>query len=120
MERRTFLFSAAAAALAQPPARPNILFILIDDMAARALSCYGNPHMKTPNIDSLARDGMKITQAYVTPQCTPTRATILTGQYTARNRMWHVIPKYGYPWARVSEPDYADNLSATASRSRKD
>jgi arylsulfatase A len=114
MNRRGFLFSSAAAALGQRTRQPNILFILIDDMAQYALSCYGNPHLKTPHIDSLARDGMKFTQAYVTPQCTPTRATLLTGQYTSRNRMWHVIPKYGYPWARVVEPDYRDNLPREA------
>jgi hypothetical protein len=44
----------------------------------------------------------------VTSQCTPNRATLLTGQYTARHRLWHVLPWYGYPWARMTEPAYAD------------
>lgn len=91
--------------------RPNFLFILMDDMAARALSCYGNPYVQTPNLDRLAREGTRFTHAYATPQCTPTRASLLTGQYTARNGMWHVIPWYGAPWARVAEPPYREQLA---------
>jgi arylsulfatase A len=72
--------------------------------------CRGERMVPTPNLDRLAADGVRFTQAYVTPQCTPTRATILTGQYTARNRMWHVIPGYGMPWARVREEPFVDNL----------
>jgi arylsulfatase A-like enzyme len=106
ISRRTFLSLAAP----RRP-RPNFLFILMDDMAARALSCYGNPYVQTPNLDRLAREGTRFTNAYATPQCTPTRATLLTGQYTARNGMWHVIPWYGTPWARVSEPAYREQLS---------
>jgi uncharacterized sulfatase len=90
--------------------RPNVLFILVDDMGQRALSCYGNPHVQTRNVDRLASEGMRFTDAYVTPQCTPTRASILTGQYTARNKMWHVIPWYGTPWGRVAEPRYREQL----------
>lgn len=106
ISRRAFLSYAAP----RRP-RPNFLFILMDDMAARALSCYGNPYVQTPNLDRLAREGTRFTNAYATPQCTPTRATLLTGQYTARNGMWHVIPWYGTPWARVSEPAYREQLS---------
>ncbi len=101
--------SAGFAAPAAP--RPNFLFILMDDMAARALSCYGNPYVRTPNLDRLAGQGTRFTNAYATPQCTPTRASLLTGQYTARNGMWHVIPWYGTPWARVAEPAYREQLS---------
>lgn len=79
-------------------------------MSWGALSCYGNRHVSTPNLDRLAADGMRFTDAYVTPQCTPTRATLLTGQSTARHRMWHVIPWYGTPWARVAEPAFVENL----------
>lgn len=114
MLRRRDLFAAAApllpAARAAAP-RPNVLFLLMDDMAQRALSCYGNPLLKTPHLDRLAAQGMRFTDAYVTPQCTPTRATILTGQYTARNRMWHVIPYYGTPRGRVREPEFKESLT---------
>ncbi len=114
--RRQFLGTAAAlgSAASAQDAKPNILMILMDDMASRSLSCYGNPYLKTPNLDRLAAEGMRFTQAYVTPQCTPTRSTFLTGQYTARNRMWHVIPWYGTPWGRTEEPPYVESLPRTA------
>lgn len=91
--------------------KPNILFILTDDQGWTTLSCYGNPVLKTPCIDRLARDGMRFTDAYATPQCTPTRAALLTGQHVARNKLWHVLRWYGLPWGRVSEPAFAEDLS---------
>lgn len=90
--------------------RPNILFILTDDQGWSTLGCYGSKKVPTPHLDTLARDGMRFTDAYVTPQCTPTRAALLTGQHTARNGMWHVIPWYGSPWARVAEPMFREQL----------
>lgn len=90
--------------------RPNILFILTDDQGWSTLGCYGSKKVPTPHLDTLARDGVRFTDAYVTPQCTPTRAALLTGQHTARNGMWHVIPWYGSPWARVAEPMFREQL----------
>lgn len=90
--------------------KPNILFILIDDEGWPTLGCYGSKQAPTPHIDSLARDGVRFTDAYVMPQCTPTRAALLSGQHTARNGMWHVIPWYGLPWARVAEPVYREQF----------
>ena len=78
---------------ADRPAKPNILFILIDDLGWSSIFSYGNQLVTTKNIDQLAVEGMKFTDAYVTPQCTPTRAIIMTGQHKAKNRMWHVVPK---------------------------
>jgi arylsulfatase A len=95
---------------AQNSKKPNILFVLIDDMGYPAIESYGNQLVPTPNVDALAEKGMRFTQGYVAPQCTPTRATLLTGQYTARNKMWHVIPQYGFPNARVKEPVYLEDL----------
>jgi arylsulfatase A len=92
------------------PAKPNILFILTDDEGWTTLGCYGNKLVPTPNLDRLAAEGMRFTDAYVTPQCTPTRAALLTGQQNARNGMWHVIPWYGYPWAPLAEPPFVENL----------
>lgn len=91
-------------------AKPNILFILTDDQSRQTLGCYGGTKVKTPHLDGMARDGMRFTDAYVMPQCTPTRASFITGQHTARNGMWHVIGWYGYPWARVEEPAFAEQL----------
>ncbi|MDX1284019.1 MAG: sulfatase-like hydrolase/transferase, partial [Draconibacterium sp.] len=90
--------------------KPNILLILMDDLGWSSLSCLGNPYVKTPNIDKLAENGVLFTEAYATPQCTPTRASLLTGQHTARNKMWHVVPFYGFPNAKMKEPEYLENL----------
>ena len=78
------LFSSVAA----EPARPNIIFILSDDLGWRELGCYGNDFNETPNLDRMAREGMKFTQAYTAaPVCSPTRAAFLTGQWPARLRI---------------------------------
>jgi arylsulfatase A-like enzyme len=64
--------------------KPNILFILIDDMGWMDLGCYGSTFYETPNIDRLSKDGLIFTQAYAAcPVCSPTRASILTGKYPA-------------------------------------
>jgi uncharacterized sulfatase len=89
---------------------PNILLILIDDMGWPALSSYGNRHVQTIHMDRLASEGMRFTSAYVMPQCTPTRAALLTGRNNASNGMWHVIPRYYYPFARIQEPPFVENL----------
>ncbi|MCM0649978.1 sulfatase [Clostridium swellfunianum] len=65
--------------------RPNIVFILIDDMGWKDLSCYGSEFYETPNIDKLAKEGMIFTEAYAAcPVCSPTRASIMSGKYPAR------------------------------------
>lgn len=64
---------------------PNIVFILADDLGWKDLACMGSPLYKTPNIDALRASGMLFTRAYsASPLCSPTRASILTGQYPAR------------------------------------
>ena len=66
---------------------PNIVFILADDLGQRDLGSYGSTFYETPNLDRLARDGAKFTDAYAAcPVCSPTRSTIMTGQYPARTR----------------------------------
>ena len=65
---------------------PNIVFILADDLGAHDVGCFGSTYYKTPNIDSLARRGVKFTQAYAaSPLCSPTRSSILAGVYPARS-----------------------------------
>ena len=64
--------------------RPNLVFILIDDLGWRDLACYGSSFYETPNLDRLAAEGMSFTDAYAAcPVCSPTRASILTGKYPA-------------------------------------
>ena len=90
--------------------QPNILFILTDDQGWPTLGSYGGDIVPTPNIDRLAVEGARFTAAYVTPICTPTRATLLSGQYTARSGMFHVLinPWYGSPFARMEEIPYTE------------
>src|SRR5256886_3854595 len=73
-------------AAAQAERKPNILFIMSDDHAAHALSCYGSTINKTPNLDRIAREGMLFKNAFVVNSiCTPSRATLLTGKYSHLN-----------------------------------
>ena len=64
--------------------KPNIIFVLADDLGIDGLSCYGADIYKTPNIDNLAKEGIKFTHAYTAPLCGPSRAMILTGRYAFR------------------------------------
>ncbi len=78
--------AAARAADAGPATRPNILFIMTDDHAAHAISAYGSAVNQTPNMDRIAKDGMRFDRFFVTNSiCTPSRATMLTGQYSHIN-----------------------------------
>jgi len=93
---RSFLGALAAlvlgvTAFGQTPERPNILFILADDLGWNAPSCYGNRDVATPHIDGLAAEGMRFTQAYADAQCSPTRAAFLSGQYGARTGVFEVV-----------------------------
>ncbi|MBX6313358.1 MAG: sulfatase-like hydrolase/transferase, partial [Isosphaeraceae bacterium] len=66
---------------AADPKRPNILLVLSDDHSAPHVGCYGNPDIRTPNLDRLAAQGMRFDRAYVAcPQCVPSRAAIMTGR----------------------------------------
>ena len=83
----TALFLAAGATLhaaEAPTQKPNIVFILADDLGIANVGCYGADRFKTPHIDALARDGIRYTHAYVTPLCGPSRALVLTGRYAFR------------------------------------
>lgn len=76
----------------QRNAQPNIVFILADDMGWKDLGCYGNPFNETPNLDKLAKNGVRFTQAYsACPVCSPTRASIMTGKHPARLHLTNYI-----------------------------
>jgi len=77
---------ACAMVTAQPVKRPNIVFILVDDLRWDALGVTGHPFVKTPNIDRIAREGLRFRNAFVTtPLCSPSRASFLTGQYAHKH-----------------------------------
>lgn len=72
--------------------KPNIVFIIADDLGWKDLACYGNRFTETPNLDALAKSGMLFTQAYAAcPVSSPTRASIMTGKYPARLQLTNFI-----------------------------
>jgi len=77
--------TVSIAAEKQTDERPNILFILADDLGKEWISAYGAENITTPNIDKLAATGMKFDNAWSHPQCTPSRVALITGQYPFRN-----------------------------------
>jgi arylsulfatase A-like enzyme len=78
-------FGRAPEPARQLSGRPNFVFFLADDMGWRDAGCYGSTFYETPNIDRLAKQGMRFTSAYAAcPVCSPTRASIMTGKYPAR------------------------------------
>ncbi|MFN7139915.1 MAG: sulfatase [Limisphaerales bacterium] len=84
----TLFFLLAGASAAE---KPNIIFILADDLGYTDMGCYGSKYYETPNIDRLAREGMRFTSGYTTgPNCQPTRAALMTGQYGPRTGVYTV------------------------------
>ena len=71
--------------------RPNIIMIITDDQGYGDLSCHGNPVLKTPNLDKLHSESVRLTDYHVAPTCAPTRAALLTGHWTNRTGVWHTI-----------------------------
>src|SRR5687767_1340287 len=87
--------------------KPNIIYIMADDLGYADLSCYGRKDYQTPNLDKLASQGMKFKNAYsAAPVCTPTRAAFMTGRYPARSKVGLLEP-----WIPVKR-DSALGLSA--------
>ncbi|AWW29591.1 n-acetylgalactosamine-4-sulfatase [Echinicola strongylocentroti] len=75
-------------ALGQEDERPNVILILTDDQGIGDLGCHGNPWLKTPNIDRFYSEAVRLTDFHVSPLCTPTRSSIMTGQYPIHNGTW--------------------------------
>ena len=107
----------AAAAAGSAGERPNIVYIMCDDMGYGDLSCYGQQRYSTPNIDRLAAQGMLFTQAYAgSPVSAPSRATLMTGQHTGHTHVrgnreyWPGTPKVRYgvveEYARTGQEPY--------------
>ncbi|MBY0508250.1 MAG: sulfatase-like hydrolase/transferase [Bryobacteraceae bacterium] len=88
LKTATWTAAATATGWSQTPKangrKPNIIFILADDLGINGLSCYGSDQFQTPNIDRLAASGTRYTHAYTAPLCGPSRALILTGRYAFR------------------------------------
>ncbi|MFI3331745.1 MAG: arylsulfatase [Rikenellaceae bacterium] len=78
--------------------RPNIIFIMTDDQGYPDLACFGNPHIKTPNIDALYATSVRLTDYHVSPTSAPSRASIMTGRYSDRIGAWHTVMGRSIPW----------------------
>lgn len=124
MKRREFLAlmsalapgycMAAQEARQEPIARkPNVVFILADDLGWSDLGCYGSTLHETPNLDALAHEGMRFTQAYAAaPVCSPTRASIMTGKYPARLHLTNFLKGVRSPeTSPVLTAPYVDQLN---------
>ncbi|MGE3311108.1 MAG: sulfatase [Limisphaerales bacterium] len=103
---------ASAADSASSGSRPNVLFILCDDIRPDAVGCYGSAHVRTPHIDALARDGVRFANAFCTTSlCSPSRASILTGLYASRHGVrdnFTELPARLPQWpARLQEQGYS-------------
>src|SRR6266545_8342129 len=80
--------------------RPNIVFILADDLGWTDVACYGSKYYETPNIDRLASQGMKFTDGYTCgPNCAPTRAALMSGQYQPRTGVYTVGSIDRFDWS---------------------
>ncbi|MBB6462360.1 sulfatase-like hydrolase/transferase [Flammeovirga kamogawensis] len=87
--------------------RPNVVFILADDLGVNALGCYGNDFVETPAIDQLAKEGIRFTNAYSNdPTCAPSRASIMTGQYVPRHKIYRVSDRYKKDQATLQNMQY--------------
>ncbi|MEK7754178.1 MAG: sulfatase-like hydrolase/transferase, partial [Acidobacteriota bacterium] len=82
LSRREFAAAAAGAAFGAPVQRPNILFIMVDEMRWDAMGCEKHPVVRTPNLDRLAAEGVRFNRCYTaSPVCSPARASAFTGRY---------------------------------------
>ena len=76
---------------ASVPEKPNVILIMTDDQGYGDLACHGSPYVKTPALDSLYAESIRFTDFHVDPSCSPTRAALLTGNYSSRAGVWHTI-----------------------------
>ncbi len=97
------------------PRPPNVIFIITDDQGYGDIAYHGNPVLKTPNLDRMARESAQLDNHHHDPLCSPSRAALLTGQYAARHGVWHVIQ--GRHLLRPAATTMADVFSANGYRS---
>jgi arylsulfatase len=111
MDRREFLaLSASIGLIVQQQTRPNILLIVADDLGYSDLGCFGG-EIRTPNLDALASNGVRLAQFYSTARCCPSRASILTGQYSHRVGIGHMVTDLGHPGYRGRLSENAATLA---------
>ena len=114
------LVSSALAAL---PTKPNVIFILADDLGIGNVGCYGSDRYKTPHIDKLATQGVRFTQCFTAALCGPSRALIMSGRYAFRNGATNqdactnldpkeiVLPRLFKAAGYATDPGYAQKIA---------
>ena len=106
-----FVWSAVLSAKDSKDSRPNFVVILCDDLGYGDLACYGHPHIKTPHLDKLAKQGMRLTSCYAAaPVCSPSRAGMLTGRTPNRSGVYNWIPGNHVMHLRKDEVTVAEML----------
>jgi arylsulfatase A-like enzyme len=91
-----YLFPESAFADERAPGQPNVVLIMTDDQGYGDLSCHGNRWLKTPNLDKLASQGIRLDDYHVSPYCVPTRAALLTGRYADRTGIHNVLEPHWF------------------------
>src|SRR5687768_2510451 len=109
--------------------KPNFIVILADDLGAKELGCYGNTENKTPNLDALAKSGMRFETCWATPLCSPSRVELMTGRYAFRTGWYSLIgrklspkpdsPQFDIGTAQVTFADLVKPLGYTTALSGK-
>lgn len=93
--------------------KPNVVFLLADDLGWTGLGCFGSDLYETPNLDALAASGMKFTNAYAAcTVCSPTRASVMTGMYPARLHLTDFIAGQNRPYAKLRIPAWTKQLES--------
>ena len=82
-----FIFSACS----ENQNKPNVILVITDDQGYGDLACHGNPWIRTPNMDDLWEESVRLTDYHVSPTCAPTRAALMTGRYNNRTGVWHTV-----------------------------
>lgn len=93
---------------------PNVIFIITDDQGYGDVGYHGNPILQTPHLDQMARESVQLDNHHHDPLCSPSRAALMTGQYAARNGVWHVI--HGRHLLHPEALTMADHFSASGYR----
>jgi arylsulfatase A len=100
----TILLGQTGAVQAQSADRPNVVLIITDDVGYGDLGSYGAPDVRTPNIDSLAKNGTRLTDFYAAPNCSPTRAALISGRYQQRYRIENPLGASNGPAGELGLP----------------
>lgn len=94
--------------------RPNVIIVITDDQGYGDLGCHGNPVLRTPNLDRLYRQSVRLTNFHVDPTCSPSRSSLMTGRYSSRTGVWHTI--MGRSLLRRDEVTMADVFATSGYR----